>query len=93
MKKKNIAEDESFIDEKLDNAAAQESEPYVPTESRLVVDIPTEFMDILDFIKETIHIPKKGIVSRALRDYFYKHKDMLKQRDAEAFLIEYLEGK
>lgn len=50
-------------------------------------------MEILDFIRETMHIPKKGIISRALREYFYKHRDMLKQRDAEAFLVEYLEGR
>jgi len=83
---------ESFIADELEKAAAEESKPYVPKEARLVVDIPKEYMEILDFIRETIHIPKKGIISRALREYFYKHRDMLKQRDAEAFLIEYLEG-
>jgi len=91
--KENTDEEESFIADELERAAARESEPYKPKEARLVVDIPTEYMEILDFIRETIHIPKKGIISRALRDYFYKHKDMLKQRDAEAFLIEYLEGR
>lgn len=50
-------------------------------------------MDILDFIRETAHIPKKGIISRALRDYFYKHKELLRQKDAETFLVQYLEGK
>lgn len=62
-------------------------------ESRLVVDIPTEYMDILDYVRAAVHIPKKGIVSRALRDYFYKHKDVLKANKAEDFLIDYLEGK
>jgi hypothetical protein len=67
--------------------------PPYERESRLVVDIPKDYMDILDFIRTTVHIPKKGIISRALRDYFYKHKDLLKQRDAETFLEKYLEGK
>ena len=84
---------EENIDEELKRATIEESKPYVPKEARLVVDIPKEYMEILDFIRETIHIPKKGIISRALREYFYKHKDMLKQRDAEAFLVEYLEGR
>lgn len=62
-------------------------------EKRLVVDIPYTYMEYLDYIKNTVHIPKKGIVKRALRDYFYKHKDILKENKAEEFLIEYLEGR
>lgn len=62
-------------------------------EGRLVVDIPKEYMDILDFIRANVHIPKKGIISRALRDYFYKHKDMLNVDKLEEFLEGYLEGK
>jgi hypothetical protein len=62
-------------------------------EERLVVDIPKEYMSILDFIKENINISKKGIVSRALRDYFYKHRGFLKPDKLEEFLNEYLEGK
>ncbi len=97
MTKDDIVSDDdivkqNFIAEQLEEAAAQKTEPYVPKEARLVVDIPKEYMEILDFIRDTVHIPKKGIISRALRDYFFKHKDMLKQRDAEAFLEEYLEG-
>ncbi len=65
----------------------------VEGEERLVVDIPRDYMQILDFIRTTIHIPKKGIVSRALRDYFYKHRDLLKTGKQEEFLIKYLEGK
>ena len=62
-------------------------------EARLVVDIPKGYMDILDTIKETIHVPKKGIVSRALRDYIYKHRNVMKVDKLEEFLEEYLEGK
>lgn len=62
-------------------------------EARLVVDIPKDYMDILDFIKGNVNIPKKGIISRALRDYFYKHKDMLNVGKLEEFLEGYLEGK
>lgn len=61
-------------------------------EGRLVVDIPMEYMDILNFIRASVHIPKKGIVARALRDYFYKHRSVLKENTAEEFLIKYLEG-
>ena len=62
-------------------------------EERLVVDIPKDYMDILDFIKDNVHIPKKGIVSRALRDYFYKHKSLLNVGSLEEFLEGFLEGK
>jgi len=93
MIEESVNNEESFIADELEKAAAEKSKPYVPKEARLVVDIPKEYMEILDFIRETAHIPKKGIISRALREYFYKHKDMLKQRDAEAFLVEYLEGR
>lgn len=62
-------------------------------EKRLVVDIPDNYMDYLDYIKNTVHIPKKGIVSRALRDYFYRHRSILRAHKAEEFLIEYLEGR
>lgn len=62
-------------------------------ESRLVVDIPDNYMDYLDYIRNTVHIPKKGIVKRALQDYFYKHRNILREHKAEEFLIEYLEGK
>lgn len=62
-------------------------------EERLVVDIPKDYMNILDFIKDNVHIPKKGIVSRALRDYFYKHKSVLNVDKAEEFLEGFLEGK
>lgn len=65
----------------------------VEGEGRLIVDIPNEYLDILDIIKDRVHIPKKGIVSRALRDYFYKHRNVLKANKAEEFLIEYLDGK
>jgi hypothetical protein len=61
-------------------------------EERLVVDIPEGYMRILDAIKEQINVPKKGIVTRALRDYFYKHRDLLKHDKFEDFLVEYLEG-
>lgn len=61
-------------------------------EERLVVDIPEGYMRILDAIKEQINVPKKGIVTRALRDYFYKHRDILKPDKFEEFLVEYLEG-
>jgi len=60
-------------------------------EERLVVDIPEGYMKILDSIKESVNIPKKGIVTRALRDYFYRHRDVLKPDKFEEFLIEYLE--
>lgn len=62
-------------------------------EGRLVVDIPKDYMDILDFIKNNVHIPKKSIVSRALRDYFYKHQNVLNVDKAEEFLEGFLEGK
>jgi len=62
-------------------------------EERLVVDIPKEYMEILDFIKDNVHIPKKGIVSRALRDYIYKHKSLLNVDKLEEFLEGFLEGK
>jgi len=62
-------------------------------EERLVVDIPKDYMDILDFIKGNVHIPKKGIVSRALREYFYKHKNVLNVDKLEEFLVDFLEGK
>jgi len=62
-------------------------------EERLVVDIPSEYMGILDYIKKNVNIPKKGIVSRALRDYFHKHKGLLRSRKFEEFLEEYLDGK
>jgi len=61
-------------------------------EERLVVDIPTGYMRILDGIKKNTNIPKKGIVTRALRDYFYRHRDVLRPDKFEDFLIEYLEG-
>jgi len=62
-------------------------------EKRLVVDIPKDYMDILDFIKSSTGVPKKGIISRALRDYFYKHKSVLTVGKLEEFLVSYLEGK
>ena len=62
-------------------------------ESRLVVDIPDGYMDFLDYIKGTVHIPKKGIVARALRDYIYKHRNVLREHKAEEFLVDFLEGK
>lgn len=62
-------------------------------ETRLVVDIPVGYMKMLDIIKENISISKKGIVIRALRDYFYKHKRFLTVDKLEEFLIEYLEGR
>ena len=65
---------------------------YMIKEERLVVDIPEGYMRILDNIKENINVPKKGIVTRALRDYFYKHRDVLKPDKLEEFLVEYLEG-
>ena len=61
-------------------------------EERLVVDIPEGYMRILDSIKKNTNIPKKGIVTRALRDYFYRHRDVLRPDKFEEFLIEYLEG-
>ena len=64
----------------------------VEGESRLVVDIPEKYAEYLDYIKNTIHIPKKGIVKRALRDYFYKHRKILRENRAEEFLIKYLGG-
>ena len=60
-------------------------------EERLVVDIPEGYMRILDSIKKNTNIPKKGIVTRALRDYFYRHRDVLRPDKFEEFLIEYLE--
>lgn len=61
-------------------------------ERRLVVDIPEKYMDYLDYIRSEIHVPKKGIVKRALRDYFYKHRNILRENKAEEFLVKYLEG-
>ena len=60
---------------------------------RLVVDIPLGYMKILDVIKGNSSISKKGIVIRALRDYFYKHRRLLNVDKMEEFLIEYLEGR
>jgi len=62
-------------------------------ETRLVVDIPLGYMKILDVIKGNASISKKGIVIRALRDYFYKHRKLLNVDKMEEFLIEYLEGR
>lgn len=62
-------------------------------ETRLVVDIPIGYMKILDVIKGNISISKKGIVIRALRDYFYKHRRLLNVDKIEEFLVEYLEGR
>jgi len=62
-------------------------------ETRLVVDIPVGYMKMLDVIKGNAGIPKKGIVIRALRDYFYKHKKFLSTDRVEEFLVEYLEGR
>lgn len=62
-------------------------------EVRLVVDIPVGYMKILDVIKGNSSISKKGIVIRALRDYFYKHRRLLNVDKMEEFLIEYLEGR
>lgn len=73
-------EEESYLKE-LDN------------EIRLVVDIPVGYMKILDVIKGNASISKKGIVIRALRDYFYKHRKLLNVDKMEEFLVEYLEGR
>lgn len=62
-------------------------------EVRLVVDIPQGYMKILDVIKGNSSISKKGIVIRALRDYFYKHRRVLTVDKIEEFLVEYLEGR
>lgn len=61
-------------------------------ESRLIVDIPEKYAEYLDYIRREVHIPKKGIVQRALRDYFYKHRKILRENKAEEFLVKYLEG-
>jgi len=73
-----------------------EEEDYLKeltNEIRLVVDIPVGYMKILDVIKGNASIPKKGIVIRALRDYFYKHRRLLNVDKMEEFLVEYLEGR
>lgn len=73
-----------------------EEEPYLKeldNEIRLVVDIPIGYMKILDVIKGNASISKKGIVVRALRDYFYKHRKLLNVDKMEEFLVEYLEGR
>ncbi|GAH89771.1 unnamed protein product [marine sediment metagenome] len=62
-------------------------------EVRLVLYIPVGYMKILDVIKGNSSISKKGIVIRALRDYFYKHRKLLNVDKMEEFLIEYLEGR
>jgi len=62
-------------------------------EVRLVVDIPQGYMKILDVIKGNVSVSKKGIVIRALRDYFYKHRKLLTVDKMEEFLVEYLEDK
>lgn len=52
-------------------------------------------MKILDKIKDELHVPKKGIVEKALLDYFYKHfgdKKVLDSKTLDEFLSNYLEG-
>ena len=71
----------------------EEEDDLLDIETRLVVDIPIGYMKILDVIKGNIHVSKKGIVCRALRDYFYKHRQLLKSDKIEEFLVEYLEGR